>query len=214
MELFKDQRGKISIKLDTTEDRISAYMMKKIDEDQLHVTDKPIMERWTQIIALLLKGHSPNQAINVHMAICKRRGAEISRRTALYDLKNASKVWGSVHEVSYQATLQLLYEFSMNVFRMATKDRDLKEMNRAIGEMRSIAEQLHSINAFKDGDDREPTKFVLQINFNDREEMVIDLDNYEMMPDEISNKVLDAVSNAQLPEEAFMKIVEESENRN
>jgi hypothetical protein len=212
MELFKDQRGKIKIPLDTTEDRIAAYMMKKIDDDKLQERDKGIMERWTQIIALLIKGHSPTQAVQVHMAISKRKGDVISRRTAYYDLKNATKIWGSTQDISYQANLQLLYEYCMKVFRLATKDRDLKAMNKAISEMREISKELNAIHAF-DQDLREPSKFVLQILMNDQEEMTFDIDNYEIMPNEISKKVLDAVSNAQLSDNAFMKIVEESQNK-
>lgn len=210
MELFKNKRGNIEMKLDTTEDRIAAYMMKKIDDDKLQDPDREIMSRWSQILSLLLNHHSPTQAVNAHVALCEKQGNPISLRTAYYDLKYATKIWGNIHEISYQATLHLLYEYSMRVFKLAMKTRELKEMNRAITEMREISRELHQLNAFDDDSDREPTRFILEIKMSEDKQFTYDLDNYELLPDEISKRVLDAVNDAEVNEEAFLKIVESS----
>lgn len=210
MELFKNKRGKIEMKLDTSEDRVAAYMMNKIDESALQKPDHELMARWSQILTLWLNHHSPVQAANAHMNLCEQQGNKISLRTAWNDLKHATSIWGNIGEVSYQATLRLLYEFSMRVFKLAMKTRDLKEMNRAITEMREISRELHLLNAFDDDGDREATKFVLEIRLSDDQQLTYDLDNYEILPNEISKRVLDAVNNAEVNEEAFLNIVESS----
>lgn len=197
------------MKLDTTEDRIAAYMMGKIEEDKLQKPDFKIMKRWAKIWSLMEHSHSPSQAVKTLARIYKRAGEEISERTLWNDLEHATKIWGNLQDVSYKATLILLKEYAMKTFQMAAKDRDKKEMNRAISEMREISRELYLIS----GEDKEDTgaksNFILVVNQTDGGQVTIDLTDYEVLPDEMANGIIQAFQANQNETENFLKIVEE-----
>lgn len=209
MELFKNKRGKIEMKLDTTEDRISAFMMRKIDESALQAPDHKIMRRWAKIWSLQVNGHSPDQAVKTLYRIMKRAGEEVSERTLWNDLKHATRIWGSLPDVSYQSSLILLREYAMKVFKLATEDRDLKEMNRAIAELREISKELNLVSAIDDGNERVTSNFILIINQADGGQMTYDLTDVEVLPDDISGKIIEAARDRQQSTDSFMEIVEQ-----
>lgn len=214
-ELFPEQRGKIAVKLDTPEDRIAAYMISKIEKDQLHKGDDKIMKRWLKIWGLLLNYHSPSQAVEAHVKACAENpeiGA-ISTRTAWYDLKNATRIWGNLNEVPYHASLVLLSEYAMKTFQLAAQQRNVKEMNRAIAEMREIRKDLHNISDVGDLDT--PTsRFVLiiQTGGEGSAPRTIDLDDYQELPEDVANEVIEAVQSQEIETSKFIQIVEEAKN--
>jgi hypothetical protein len=213
MGLFPENRGKVKIKLDNPEDRISAYMINKIEKKQLHKGDDVIMRRWFKIWSLLLNYHSPTQAVDAHIKGCKEDPeiGEISQRTAWYDLKHATNLWGNLNDVPYHASLILLSEYAMKTFQLAAQQRNVKEMNRAISEMREIKKDLYAISDVTD--EGTPTsRFVLVIQTGEGSPRTIDLDDYEELPDDIAGEVIEAVQNKEVDGDGFMKIVEDSKN--
>lgn len=209
--LFPEQKGKIDIKLDTPEDRIAAFMISKIDKHELHKGDEKIMHRWLKIWNLLLNYHSPSQAVTAHVKMCAEDPSmeSISERTAWYDLKNATRIWGKLNEVPYHASLVLLSEYAMKTFQLAAQQRNVKEMNRAIAEMREIKKDLHAIAEV--GDTDTPTsRFVLVIDTADGQPRTIDLDNYEELPEDVAADVMEAVQGQETSPKKFMEIVEDS----
>lgn len=214
-QLFPQHKGKIDVKMDTPEDRISAFMISKIEKEQLHKGDEKIMRRWLKIWNLLLNYHSPSQAVTAHVKMCAEDPelGNISERTAWYDLKNATKIWGNLNEVPYHASLVLLSEYAMKTFQLAAQQRNVKEMNRAIAEMREIRKDLHNISDVGDLDT--PTsRFVLIIQTGGEGEAprTIDLDDYQELPDDIATEVIEAVQNQEIDTSKFLQIVDESKN--
>jgi hypothetical protein len=215
MSLFPENRGKIEIKMDTPEDRIAAFMISKIDKAELHKGDEKIMRRWLKIWNLLLNYHSPSQAVAAHVKMCNEDPEieAISERTAWYDLKNATRIWGNLNEVPYHASLVLLSEYAMKTFQMAAGQKNVKEMNRAISEMREIRKDLHAIAEI--GDETTPTsRFVLIIQTGEGKPRTIDLDDYEELPEDIAADVIEAVQSKEISSADFMQIVEDSKNTN
>jgi len=214
-QLFPQHKGKIEIKMDTPEDRISAFMIAKIEKEQLHKGDEKIMRRWLKIWNLLLNYHSPSQAVTAHVKMCAEDPdlGTISERTAWYDLKNATKIWGNLNEVPYHASLVLLSEYAMKTFQLAAQQRNVKEMNRAIAEMREIRKDLHNISDVGDLDT--PTsRFVLiiQTGGEGQSPRTIDLDDYQELPDDVAAEVIEAVQNQEIDTSKFLQIVDESKN--
>lgn len=214
-ELFPEQRGKIAVKLDTPEDRIAAFMISKIEKEELHKGDEKIMRRWLKIWNLLLNYHSASQAVTAHVKMCSEDPdiGPISERTAWYDLKNATRIWGNLNEVPYHASLVLLLEYAMKTFQLAAQQRNVKEMNRAIAEMREIKKDLHNISDVGDLDT--PTsRFVLiiQTGGEGNAPRTIDLDDYQELPEDVANEVIEAVQSQEIETSKFMKIVEEAKN--
>jgi hypothetical protein len=214
-ELFPENRGKIAVKLDTPEDRIAAFMISKIEKEELHKGDEVIMKRWLKIWGLLLNYHSPSQAVEAHIKMCGEDPSigAISTRTAWYDLKNATTIWGNLNEVPYHASLVLLSEYAMKTFQLAAQQKNVKEMNRAISEMREIRKDLHNISDVGDSDS--PTsRFVLiiQTGVDGQAPRTIDLDDYEELPEDIAHEVIEAVQGQEIDTSKFMQIVESAKN--
>lgn len=215
MSLFPENRGKIEIKLDTPEDRIAAFMISKIEKEELHKGDDRIMRRWLKVWNLLLNYHSPSQAVTAHVKMCAEDPdiGEISERTAWYDLKNATRIWGNLNEVPYHASLVLLSEYAMKTFQLAAQQKNVKEMNRSISEMREIRKDLHGIADI--GDTSTPTsRFVLiiQTGIDGQAPRTIDLDDYEELPVDIASEVIEAVQGQEIDSAKFMQIVSEAKN--
>jgi hypothetical protein len=138
---------------------------------------------------------------------------EISERTAWYDLKNATKIWGNLNEVPYHASLVLLSEYAMKSFQLAAKSGNVKEMNRAISEMREIRKDLHNIT--DQGESYTDTsRFVLIIQTGTEGEAprTIDLDDYQELPMDIAHEVITAVQNQEVDSGKFMQLVSEAKN--
>lgn len=216
-QLFPQHKGKIEVKMDTPEDRISAFMISKIEKEELHQGDEKIMRRWLKIWNLLLNYHSASQAVTAHVKMCAEDPelGKISERTAWYDLKNATRIWGNLNEVPYHASLVLLSEYAMKAFQMAAQQRNVKEMNRAIAEMREIKKDLHNIS--DKGDFDTPTsRFVLiiQTGVEGQAPRTIDLDDYQELPEDVATEVIEAVQTQEIDSGRFMQIVEESKNTN
>lgn len=216
-QLFPQHKGKIEVKMDTPEDRIAAFMISKIEKEELHKGDDKIMRRWLKIWNLLLNYHSASQAVTAHVKMCAEdpEVGQISERTAWYDLKNATRIWGNLNEVPYHASLVLLSEYAMKSFQLAAQQRNVKEMNRAIAEMREIRKDLHNIS--DKGDFDTPTsRFVLiiQTGVEGQAPRTIDLDDYQELPEDVASEVIEAVQNQEIDSGRFMQIVEESKNTN
>jgi hypothetical protein len=213
--LFPENRGKIEVKMDTPEDRIAGFMISKIEKESLHKGDHVIMKRWLKIWGLLLNYHSPSQAVEAHVKMCTEDPdiGTISMRTAWYDLKNATRIWGDLNEVPYHASLVLLSEYAMKTFQLAAQKKDVKEMNRSIAEMREIRRDLHNISDTGDTD-TVTSRFVLiiQTGIDGQSPRTIDLDHYEDLPEDIANEVIEAVQGQEIDSGKFMQIVDDAKN--
>jgi hypothetical protein len=209
MELFQNSRGKIEMKLDTPEDRIAAYMMRKIDEDKLQKPDHKLIKRWTKIWGLMLNYHSPNQAVDAHVKMCEEAGEPISVRTAWYDLKHATNIWGNLQDVSYQSTLILLKEYAMKGLQLAAANHKVKEIPRFIAELREISRELYLLSGADKEEGAAKSNFILVVNQTDGGQMTIDLTDYEVLPDDMANNIIDAFQANQNSTDNFLKIVEE-----
>ncbi len=199
MELFKDQRGKVKIKLETLQDRIAAYMVGKLDE--LCPDEYKIMLRWNAVWSFLQNYQSPLQAVNAHHKKHQLLGDEdqISMRTAWSDYRNACRLWSNVVESNYVAKLILLEEYAMKTFQMAAKERDVTGMNAAIKNLIKITEENKSLEELMGDPGSDANKFVLEINVAGKKEpFTIDLDSYQILPEEENEKVLDAIQETEI----------------
>lgn len=208
LRLFKGQKGEVALKLDTAEDRISAYMLNKLPEDKLHKKDQHLLSRWLQVWGLLAEDRTPTEAVNEHLNKCKIQGGEISLRTAWSDLQRATRIWGNLNDIDYRATLVLLKDWATRSFRMALKDRNTRDMNAAIKEMREIAAQLHAITDIGDDGGVTPSTFVLAVQMVDGGIKTFDLDNHTDTPEEITRLILDSRRENYMDPEEFIDFTE------
>lgn len=209
IELFKDQRGELKMKLDTAEDRVAAYMLGKIEKTEMSEKDLELKDRWLQIWGYLLKGNSPNQAVAEHLKACEESKKEISERTAWYDLQHATRLWGALGEVSYQATLILMKEYAHKSLRKAANS---SEMNGAIRVMMEIADRLNAIAALGDDGDVKASTFILAVKMSNGKIERFDLDDYKDAPEEITNQIITDLQSDVMDVDEFIDYVELEED--
>lgn len=210
IELFKDQRGELKMKLDTAEDRIAAYMMGKVERDVLSDKDVELKNRWLKVWSLLQTGLSPNQAVINHLKALESDGKEISERTAWYDLHHATRLWGALGEVSYQATLILMKEYAHQAFQ---KSSNSKEMSMAIKMMMEIADRLNAISALGDDGGVKPSTFILAVKMSDGRIERFDLDDYKDAPEDITSQIIEDLQSDVMSPDEFIDYVELEEDK-
>jgi hypothetical protein len=209
MELFHNKKGKLDIKLDTIEDRIAAYMIDKLPAEAMLPEEFEIMRRWNAIWALLNNFHSPTQAVKAHVKQCKEAGLDISERTAWYDYRNATKLWGNVITTTYQSKIVLLEEFAMQGINMALEAKDRKEYNKAVKNLFEITKENKMLESLMGGDPGAQNKYVLEIHVNGHSEpWTIDLDQSQVLPDEEQSKIMEAVESSELSTATLRKMLE------
>lgn len=188
-ELFKTKAGKLDLAQSSTEDRIAAYFVGKIEKSELSPKDQELIERWLNMWNSLNNYRSPQQAVNEHLKKYELLGKPISLRTAWNDLRGATKLWGNIGSTSEQARWILLYEYQMKTFNMAAQAKDRTEMNRSI-------KNLILINKYLKGDGDEsikPSTYVLQFNIQGKGAKTINLDKFGDIDDAVIDEVIEAM---------------------
>lgn len=188
-ELFKKPAGKLDLAQSTTEDRIAAYFVGKLEESDLPVKEQEMTKRWLNIWNSLNNFRSPQQAVNEHLKKYEESGKPISLRTAWNDLRGATKLWGNIATTSQQARWILLYEMQMKTFQMAIEAKDRTEMNRSIKNLAVINQHLKG-----DGDESiKPSTYVLQFNITGNGSKTINLEKFGDIDDAVIDEVIEAM---------------------
>ena len=184
MELIEKPSGKLDLALTTTEDRVAAYMMGNLEESELQLQDKKQMARWLSVWQNLINFMTPVEAVDEHFNKQKKIGEEISIRTAWKDYRMATKIWGDVTHMNQKARFSILYEYSLQVFKICKDKKDRQEMNRAMKNLILLADRL------KDGHSGiKPPVLVMNINVPGQGTQTFDLADLKTM----NNKDLDSV---------------------
>lgn len=210
MEVFYNRKGNVDVTLDTIQDKITAYMIGKIEIEELSENEKKIMSRWNAVWTLLNNFHSPSQAVEVHKRKQEEKGDPISIRTAWDDYRNANTLWGSIAHTSYKAKLIVLEEYAMRTFQMAMAAKDIKEMNRAVKNMIEVNRDNKMIDELMASGNEESNQYLLVFKHSEtNQETVIDLDSFEVLDDEKQNEsLLNAVDNFNMDEVQFRKLLD------
>lgn len=209
MDLFKKKPAKTQLKLETTDDKIAAYMVGKIELEDLSTVEQEILKRWSSIWSLLNNFHSPSQAVQAHLKAQALAGNEISARTAWYDYRNATNIFSNIRKTSYEVKLTILEELGHKALRVAFKKKDIKGINGAIANLINLTEKT---KFFEDDNNiaLEANQYILQINVAGKDEpYTIDLDSYVMLPDEENEKILNAIEGAEITETALRKMMDQ-----
>lgn len=202
MELF-ESGSEYKMKLDTIKDRVSAYMLDMLDEDELSSEEKELMNRWLHIWNLLNQYHTPSQAVETHLKVMASKGKEISRRTAYRDLRNATDLWGDASKISKRAQLILLYEFAVKTYRMAAKKKNYKEMNKALANLTKLAAMTEDHY----DENREVHTYQLVIQ-SSKGQKTVNLDQVNRMKYDEFEEVVDAVEDDEMSIEEMQKLLE------
>lgn len=207
MELFK-RNNKVQVKLDTAKDRIAAYMIGQVDEDELSLDDKKMMDRWAQIWTLLNNYHSPAQAVEAHIRMCENKGEEISRRTAYRDLRFATDIWGDASRISKRSMLVLLYEFALKSFQLAAKGGNISEMNKSVANLIKVAKETEE---FYDND-AEGHIYVLELHTKGGQSKTINLDHLNEIKKNDYYEIIEAVEDDEIDVLQMKQLLTEETN--
>lgn len=138
---FKLEKSQIFKTKDATiRERIMLYYL---EDDKVALTDKEeeVRTRWDTAFSLLCSGKSPVQVTKV-----LRKKYNISSAQGYRDVKDCMEVFGDVHKSSKQGYRHILYEYSMQIFQLAARKGDLREMNKAVANM-AMAKGLNTEDA-------------------------------------------------------------------
>lgn len=189
--------------LDTIQDRIAAYMVGKVEEHDLSDDDRAIKNRWINIWSLLRNHHSPSQAVEAHLEQYQASGTPISRRTAYYDLRNATDLWGSHTQISRQAQLVLLQDYATQVLRKSFEEHDLKEANKAVANLVKIAKLQEPFEQ----DEEEAHTYVLELTLASGQGKTISLDKLNKLTEDEYYQVIEAVETDEIDTMAMRGIL-------
>lgn len=203
MELFQ-VNNKAKVKLDTTKDRISAYMVGELEDADLTAEEHKLVKRWTQIWSFLNNYHSPLQAVEAHLKMCENNGEAISRRTAYRDLRNATDLWADASKISKRAQLILLHEFAMKTFQLAAKNHNYAEMNKAIGHLVKIAQQTEDYYDH----DFEGHTYILELHTARGESKTVNLDHLHELSKSDYHEIIEAVEEDEIDVVHMRKLLE------
>lgn len=197
------------MKLETAKDRISAYMLGKLEEGELKEDEQEMMERWLSVWQLLNRYHTPSQAVETHIKSCAANGTPISRRTAYRDLRNATDLWGDASKISKRAQLILYQEFAMKTFQMSASAKDKDSMNKALGHLIKLASMTE--DHFDEA--REAHTYQLVINTANGAK-TISLDQVNRLKYDEFEEVADAVEEDEMSEEQMQKLLQPNKDAN
>lgn len=188
------------MKLGTAKDRISAYMMGKLEEEEITEEEREMMDRWLNIWNLLNKYHSPAQAVETHIRAMENNGKPISRRTAYRDLRNATDLWGDASKISKRAQLILYQEFAMKAFQVSAHKKDGDAMNKALANLIKLAamsedhfDESREAHTYQlviktgKGDKTFSLDQVSKMKFSEYEEIIEAVEDDEMSTDEMKS---------------------------
>jgi len=85
--------------------------------------------------SLLLNWHSREQAAKV-----LQEQFDISQATAYRDIGNALKIYGDLNKASKEGMRYIILEYNQKLLQLATKEKNLAEMGKALDRMIKLAE--------------------------------------------------------------------------
>lgn len=97
--------------------------------------EQEMKERIKTAFSLLLNFHSRQQASSVMM-----QQFDISQATAYRDIGNALKIYGDINKASKEGMRYIIFEYNQKLLQLATKDKNLEQMGRALDRMIKLAE--------------------------------------------------------------------------
>lgn len=190
--------------LDTIQDRIAAYMIGKVEEHALSTDDRAIKERWINIWSLLRSHHSPSQAVEAHLLQYQKAGSPISRRTAYYDLRNATDLWGSHTQISRQAQLVLLNDYATQAMRKGFEAHDRGEVNKSIANLIKITALQEPFGQA----DEEAHTYVLELRLSSGTQKTISLDKLNELKQDEFHQVVEAIEEEEMDSVTMRSILD------
>lgn len=201
MELMETSKG-LDLALASTEDRISAYMMGKIDKGELQAKDEELMGRWLSVWQNLIQFMPPGEAVLAHMKTQEECGRTISERTAWSDYRHATKVWGPVTQMNQQARYTLLYECAVKTFNMCQELKDTREMNRAMKNLIVLAELMN------DGNEQVSAPvMIINMNVPGEGTKTINLADLKSVPEDELQGVIEDIDSVEIEDAKVMEML-------
>ena len=120
-----------------TDTNFEAILASFLDDGSVKLTphqDK-MKQRIMASFSLLLNWHSREQASKVLM-----QQFDISQATAYRDIGNALKIYGDVNKSSKEGWRYIIMEYNQKLLQLATKEKNLEQMGRAMDRMIKLAE--------------------------------------------------------------------------
>lgn len=124
---------KYRLKKTTTFEKIFAWYVDKGNTIILSDKEEEQRKRWEAAFSLLCNFHSIEDARPV-----LEKQFNISSAQAYRDIKNAINLFGDVTKSEKEGYRHIIFQYSMKVFQMASRDRNIMEMNKAISNMIKI----------------------------------------------------------------------------
>lgn len=161
----------------TTLDRIWAHCVWGEDKMPLSEKELEIKQRLDTAFSLLTTFHSPEQAIPM---LTSRYG--ISTAQAYRDISNAKRLYGDITESSKEADRYILSEFAMRALQLATKEKDIKAMNMAIGNLIKLKRLDIADNSVLTDEDMQDHTYTMVMPGKNGEPIKIDLMDLDKIP--------------------------------
>ena len=144
---------------ETTEQRIILYYA---DDYKLSAEDLRVKERIDTAHSLRLKEH--NTDTTVCSMLMKRFG--ISQRTAYRDIATSKRIFGQIHKADKDELRHLVTEWSIELFKMAIKSKNLKAMEKAVERITKANNLDKEEMDLPDASKIQPPVQLLSVNFN------------------------------------------------
>ncbi len=108
-----------------------------LDESSVELTpfQKTMKDRIMTSFSLLLNWHSREQVSKVLM-----QQFGVSQATAYRDIGRALKIYGDINKASKEGMRYVIFEYNQQLLQMATKEKNLEQMGRALDRMIKLAE--------------------------------------------------------------------------
>lgn len=174
----------------TTLDRIWAHCVWGEDKMPLSEKELEIKDRLDTAFSLLTTFHSPEQAIPM-----LRSKYGISVAQAYRDIAAAKRLYGDITESSKEADRYILSEYAMRALQLATKEKDIKGMNMAIGNLIKLKRLDQTDNSVLTEEDMQDHTYTMILPGKNGEVMKIDLMDLEKVPTSDRNKFISFVNN-------------------
>ncbi|MCB0597756.1 MAG: hypothetical protein KDD28_27000 [Phaeodactylibacter sp.] len=114
-------------------DAIRDFYLDKRGRVRLTSKQEEIRQRLVAAHSLLCRFHSPTRAIKKH-----QKRWELSDVQAWRDIRHAITLFGDVQKAEKEGIRYIIYEFAVETFRMAKKEKDFNAMARAVDTMSKI----------------------------------------------------------------------------
>lgn len=121
----------------TTDSNFEKILASFLTEGSVTLTPKQeeMKNRIKTAFSLLLNFHSREQAAKV-----MEQQFEISTATAYRDIGNALKIYGDINKASKEGMRYIIFEYNQKLLQLATKEKNLEAMGRALDRMIKLAE--------------------------------------------------------------------------